>query len=109
VGREGFEPGCPLGSTSSSTGICRISTPGGLGIAFNQFLIDDERPALIHTAVSKAYEFVRVANRRETRERRLPADRSSRARRCPAWALAHEQERIAGSAARPTCGAGGGC
>lgn len=31
------------------------------GITFNQFLIDDERPALIHTGVHQAYEGVRDA------------------------------------------------
>jgi len=45
-------------------GIYRISTwaPEETGpITFNQFLIDDERPALIHTGVYPAYESVRAA------------------------------------------------
>lgn len=42
-------------------GIYRISTPSEFGITFNQFLIDDERPALIHTGVHQAYESVRAA------------------------------------------------
>lgn len=42
-------------------GIYRISTPSDFGITFNQFLIDDERPALIHTGVYQAYESVRDA------------------------------------------------
>jgi flavorubredoxin len=42
-------------------GIYRISTPTEFGITFNQFLIDDERPALIHTGVHQAYESVRAA------------------------------------------------
>ena len=42
-------------------GIYRISTPSEFDITFNQFLIDDERPALIHTGVHQAYESVRDA------------------------------------------------
>ncbi len=45
-------------------GIYRISTwaPEETGpITFNQFLIDDERPALIHTGIYPAYEAVRAA------------------------------------------------
>ena len=45
-------------------GIYRISTwaPEETGpITFNQFLIDDDRPALIHTGVYSAYESVRAA------------------------------------------------
>jgi len=43
-------------------GIYRISTWSEVhGITFNQFLIDDERPALIHTGVYSAYEGVRRA------------------------------------------------
>lgn len=43
-------------------GIHRISTysPEG-GITFNQFLIDDERPALIHTGTHDHYDGVRAA------------------------------------------------
>ncbi len=42
-------------------GIYRISTPSEFGITFNQFLIDDERPVLVHTGVYQAYESVRAA------------------------------------------------
>jgi flavorubredoxin len=45
-------------------GIYRISTPPGtMGspITFNQFLIDDEMPTLIHTGVHDAYESIRDA------------------------------------------------
>src|SRR2546428_8288292 len=43
-------------------GIYRISTmTDAYGITFNQFLIDDERPALIHTGEHGAYENVRKA------------------------------------------------
>jgi flavorubredoxin len=43
-------------------GIYRISTwAEPYGITFNQFLIDDERPALIHTGEWNAYESIRKA------------------------------------------------
>jgi len=43
-------------------GIYRISTwAEPYGITFNQFLIDDERPALIHTGEYDAYEPIRAA------------------------------------------------
>jgi flavorubredoxin len=45
-------------------GIYRISIPPaaeGAPITFNQFLIDDERPTLIHTGVHQAYEDIRKA------------------------------------------------
>jgi flavorubredoxin len=44
-------------------GIYRISTPPGHGvpITFNQFLIDDECPVLVHTGVHSAYEGIRKA------------------------------------------------
>ena len=43
-------------------GIYRISTwADPYGITFNQFLIDDERPALIHTGEYDAYEPIRKA------------------------------------------------
>jgi flavorubredoxin len=46
-------------------GIHRISTTlhfeGGLDFQFNQFLIDDERPALIHTGMHQMYDDVRRA------------------------------------------------
>lgn len=43
-------------------GIYRISTwADGFGITFNQFLIDDERPAVIHTGTYEMYEAVRDA------------------------------------------------
>src|SRR5262245_55237352 len=43
-------------------GIYRISTwTPQYGITFNQFLIDDERPALIHTGEFQLYEQVRAA------------------------------------------------
>jgi flavorubredoxin len=43
-------------------GIYRISTwAEPYGITFNQFLIDDERPALIHTGEYEAYEPIRRA------------------------------------------------
>ncbi len=43
-------------------GIYRISTwAEPYGITFNQFLIDDERPALIHTGEYEAYEPIRKA------------------------------------------------
>ena len=43
-------------------GIYRISTmTEAYGITFNQFLIDDERPALIHTGEYAAYESIRNA------------------------------------------------
>jgi flavorubredoxin len=44
-------------------GIYRISgpPPEGVPITFNQFLIDDERPALIHTGVHGAYDGIRKA------------------------------------------------
>jgi flavorubredoxin len=43
-------------------GIYRISTwAAPYGITFNQFLIDDERPMLIHTGEHSAYETIRAA------------------------------------------------
>ena len=45
-------------------GIYRISTTVALGegaFQFNQFLIDDERPTLIHTGLFPMYEDVRKA------------------------------------------------
>jgi flavorubredoxin len=43
-------------------GIHRISTfDPDLGITFNQFLIDDERPTLIHTGVHDQFDAVRAA------------------------------------------------
>jgi len=45
-------------------GIHRISTTvdaGGFEFQFNQFLIDDERPALIHTGMHQMYDQVRDA------------------------------------------------
>jgi flavorubredoxin len=43
-------------------GIYRISSwADEFGITFNQFLIDDERPALIHTGMHPLYEAVRTA------------------------------------------------
>ena len=45
-------------------GIYRICTPvdvGGFDFQFNQFLIDDERPALIHTGMHALYGDVRSA------------------------------------------------
>jgi flavorubredoxin len=43
-------------------GIYRISTwAAPYGITFNQFLIDDERPMLIHTGEHAAYENIRAA------------------------------------------------
>ena len=44
-------------------GIYRISTPPGdaYPISFNQFLIDDEMPTLIHTGVHQEYENIRKA------------------------------------------------
>jgi flavorubredoxin len=43
-------------------GIYRIGTwVPSAGITFNQFLIDDERPALIHTGMHELYETVRAA------------------------------------------------
>ncbi len=45
-------------------GIYRISTTTETyGITFNQFLIDDERPALVHTGEHGSYEHVREAIR----------------------------------------------
>ena len=45
-------------------GIYRISTTiplDGLDFQFAQFLIDDERPALIHTGMSAMYDDIRDA------------------------------------------------
>src|SRR5213075_417676 len=43
-------------------GIYRISTMAEpYGITFNQFLIDDERPALVHTGEHAFYEPIRKA------------------------------------------------
>jgi flavorubredoxin len=43
-------------------GIYRISTPpSDAPISFNQFLIEDDRPALIHTGVHSAYDGIREA------------------------------------------------
>jgi flavorubredoxin len=43
-------------------GIYRISTPPReIEISFNQFLIDDERPTLIHTGVHSHYDDIRAA------------------------------------------------
>jgi flavorubredoxin len=47
-------------------GIYRISTPPGAEgapITFNQFLIDDEQPTLIHTGVHSEYDNIRTAIR----------------------------------------------
>jgi flavorubredoxin len=49
-----------------TNGIYRISTPPsveGAPITFNQFLIDDEMPTLIHTGVHSEYDNVRKAVR----------------------------------------------
>jgi flavorubredoxin len=46
------------------SGIYRISTTMGSGATafqFNQFLIDDERPALVHTGLHQMYEDVHAA------------------------------------------------
>jgi flavorubredoxin len=45
-------------------GVYRIATPPGPGgppISFNQFLIDDEMPTLVHTGVHSEYDSVRKA------------------------------------------------
>ena len=43
-------------------GIYRISTmPKDSPISFNQFLIDDEHPALIHTGMAPLYQDIRNA------------------------------------------------
>jgi flavorubredoxin len=44
-------------------GIYRISTPpdADVPITFNQFLIDDEAPVLVHTGVHQAYDGIRKA------------------------------------------------
>src|ERR1700737_2226618 len=44
-------------------GIYRISTSVDVGFEFqfNQFLIDDERPALIHTGMHALYDDIRAA------------------------------------------------
>ena len=50
-------------------GIYRICTPvdvGGYDFQFNQFLIDDERPALIHTGMHGMYDDVGGSLGRET-------------------------------------------
>src|SRR2546423_11032958 len=47
-----------------TNGIYRISTPptaDGAPITFNQFLIDDEMPTLIHTGVHGEYDNIRKA------------------------------------------------
>jgi flavorubredoxin len=46
-------------------GVYRIATPPGEGapITFNQFLIDDEMPTLIHTGVHSEYDGIRTAIR----------------------------------------------
>jgi flavorubredoxin len=45
-----------------TSGIYRISTwADPYGITFNQFLIDDERPTLIHTGEHSAYDNIRAA------------------------------------------------
>src|SRR4051794_35067816 len=49
-----------------TNGIYRIATPPaaeGAPITFNQFLIDDEMPALIHTGVHSEYDNIRKAIR----------------------------------------------
>jgi flavorubredoxin len=56
----------PMGSTAHIDevvdGIYRIATwVPDAGITFNQFLIDDERPALVHTGVHPMYEPIRRA------------------------------------------------
>ncbi len=52
-------------STEIADGIFRLSTHvaeiGPTGFTFNQFLIDDERPTLIHTGVYQADDAVRAA------------------------------------------------
>jgi flavorubredoxin len=44
-------------------GVYRISTPpdANVPITFNQFLIDDEAPVLVHTGVHQAYDGIRQA------------------------------------------------
>src|SRR6266487_1123516 len=47
-----------------TNGIYRISTPPsaeGAPITFNQFLIDDEMPTLVHTGVHGEYDSIRKA------------------------------------------------
>jgi flavorubredoxin len=49
-----------------TNGIYRIATPPaaeGAPITFNQFLIDDEMPALVHTGVHQEYDNIRKAIR----------------------------------------------
>jgi flavorubredoxin len=49
-----------------TNGIYRISTPPGTAgapITFNQFLIDDEMPTLVHTGVHSEYDGIRKAVR----------------------------------------------
>src|SRR5690349_13848952 len=44
-------------------GVYRLCTlrPGTVPISFNQFLIDDEKPTLIHTGYYESYDLVRAA------------------------------------------------
>jgi flavorubredoxin len=44
-------------------GVYRLCTlrPGSVPISFNQFLIDDEKPTLIHTGYYESYDSVRAA------------------------------------------------
>src|SRR5919204_1814171 len=46
-----------------TNGVYRISTPPSeaVPITFNQFLIDDEMPTLVHTGVHGAYDEIRKA------------------------------------------------
>ncbi len=67
-----------------SKGVYRISAfEPEVGITVNQFLIDDERPALIHTGLFQMYEDVRKAIAEVLDPRRLsfvvcPHSRSER-------------------------------
>lgn len=71
-------------------GIYRISTwTPEYGITFNQFLIDDERPALIHTGEHWRYEAVRKAITEvlDPRSRGSPTEKCSTSESisCASW------------------------
>ena len=86
-------------------GIYRISTPpdANVPITFNQFLIDDEAPVLVHTGVHGAYEGIRkaiseVLDPAQPRLRRAAALRGRRVRR--AWTASWPRPRTRSSSAR---------
>ena len=86
-------------------GIYRISTmTEAFGITFNQFLIDDERPMLIHTGEHAMFEPIRRAVTQVLDPAALATSRccTGRATRPVVWIAGSSRPRARRSS-RPTC------